>query len=69
MISEGDGLDSRPQRGDVVMIRSSGFMDGGYQAEQHEEQTFILGDGDVIPGKDNRIVLKYIIVRGSASKK
>ena len=37
------------------MVRSSGFMDGGYQADQHEEQTFILGDGDVIAGKNNEL--------------
>ena len=39
-----------------MVVRSSGFMDGGYQADQHEEQTFILGDGDVIAGKNNRVV-------------
>jgi len=40
-----------------VTIRSIGYLDGGYQVELHEEQTFILGDGDVIPGNLNVMIL------------
>ncbi|KAI0235396.1 Peptidyl-prolyl cis-trans isomerase FKBP8 [Lamellibrachia satsuma] len=57
VINEGDGLDSRPQRGDIVTVRSTGYLDGGYQVDQHDEQTFILGDGDVIPALDLSVAL------------
>ena len=51
VLCEGQGMDTRPERGQLVTIRSSGQVEGGGQVDCNEEIQFVLGDGDVVQGK------------------
>ena len=51
VLREGQGMDTRPERGQLVTIKSSGQVEGGGQVDCNEEIQFVLGDGDVVQGK------------------
>jgi len=46
----GDGKESRPMNGDVVVISVEGKLDNGQVVEKNESLEFILGDQDVVIG-------------------
>ena len=60
VLREGQGMDSRPDRGQVVTVRSIGRLPSGDEIDCHESLTFILGDGDVIQGKINKNMFGFV---------
>ena len=51
VLQEGQGMDTRPERGQMVTIRSKGQLPSGDEIDCYEELQFVLGDGDVLQGK------------------
>ena len=50
MLREGKGQDTRPDKGQRVMIQSAGRTEDGTAVDWNNNLEFILGEGDVIQG-------------------
>lgn len=50
MLHEGKGQDTRPDKGQRVMIQSAGRTEDGTAVDWNSNLEFILGEGDVIQG-------------------
>ncbi|XP_033634684.1 peptidyl-prolyl cis-trans isomerase FKBP8-like isoform X2 [Asterias rubens] len=48
LLKAGQGAATRPQRGELVTLRSKGALDDGSEVDCHESITFVLGEGDVV---------------------
>ncbi|XP_068241907.1 peptidyl-prolyl cis-trans isomerase FKBP8 [Palaemon carinicauda] len=45
-------VDSRPVKGDTVVIQANGRLEDGTEVDKHTQLTFTVGDGEVIVGLD-----------------
>ena len=50
MLKAGKGRDTRPDRGQIVMLRMAGRLDDGTAVDWKLSTEFILGEGEVIQG-------------------
>ena len=50
MLREGKGQDTRPDKGQRVMIQSAGRTEDGTAVDWNSNLEFILGEADVIQG-------------------
>lgn len=41
-------IDSRPVKGDTVIVRATGRLENGKEVDVHDELTFTVGDSEVI---------------------
>ncbi|XP_033120695.1 peptidyl-prolyl cis-trans isomerase FKBP8-like [Anneissia japonica] len=48
IVKEGQGIDTRPERGQLVTLRTEGHLDDGKSVDTNENVTFSLGDGDML---------------------
>ncbi|KAK2142204.1 hypothetical protein LSH36_985g01026 [Paralvinella palmiformis] len=51
-LKPGEGLSSRPEHGDIVIVSYSARLEDGAEVDKHEHQQFTMGDGDVIQALD-----------------
>ncbi len=51
VLKEGQGAATRPQRGELVTMRSKGSLEDGSEVDCHESINFVLGEGDVVSGR------------------
>ncbi|XP_022106769.1 peptidyl-prolyl cis-trans isomerase FKBP8-like [Acanthaster planci] len=52
ILREGQGAASRPQRGEMVTLKSKGLLEDGTEVDCHEAISFVLGEGDVVSAWD-----------------
>ncbi|XP_038073276.1 peptidyl-prolyl cis-trans isomerase FKBP8-like isoform X1 [Patiria miniata] len=52
ILNEGQGAATRPQRGELVTLKSKGLLEDGTEVDCHEEVSFVLGEGDVVSAWD-----------------
>ncbi|XP_048583994.1 peptidyl-prolyl cis-trans isomerase FKBP8 isoform X2 [Nematostella vectensis] len=60
VLRAGKGRDTRPDRGQVVMLRTAGHLDDGTGADWNQCLQFILGDGEVIQAFDLAVALMEV---------
>ncbi|XP_072051085.1 peptidyl-prolyl cis-trans isomerase FKBP8-like isoform X2 [Amphiura filiformis] len=60
VLREGQGMDTRPERGQLVTIRSKGQLPSGDEVDCYEEIQFVLGDGDVVQAWDLAVALMQL---------
>ncbi|XP_067121963.1 peptidyl-prolyl cis-trans isomerase FKBP8 [Centruroides vittatus] len=57
VIESGVGLESRPQRGDWIVIDATGELEDGTVVEKYDNMTVIVGDSDIVQGLDLTVTL------------